>query len=105
MPDNITLTTELQAIIERTAQQAAAEAVSKYKKEVKPKRTNRAYLSIKEFAEHFGMKKQTVSKLIKERKIHAIMPLGTTMWRIPISEIENYEKKSRIQTQKDIFTY
>jgi hypothetical protein len=28
---------------------------------------------------------------------------GTTTWRIPIGEIEKYDKKSRKQTQKNIF--
>jgi excisionase family DNA binding protein len=97
MPENITLTNDqLQAIIERT--------IAKYKKEVKPKKTNRKYVSIKEFAEYFGMHKQGISKLIRERKIYAEQMYGTTAWRIPVEGIENYKQNSRKQTQKDFFT-
>lgn len=78
------------------------EALRRFIKD-KPKEHKRLYVSIKEFAAYFGMHKQSISNLIRERKIYAEQMFGTTAWRIPIEEVENYKEKSRKTTKKDIF--
>jgi len=61
------------------------------------------YVRIKDFAEIFCLTKQTVSNLIRARKIYAELMFGTTTWRIPIQEVERYQKNSRKQTKNDVF--
>ena len=100
MSENITLSTEqLQQIID----EAVSKALARYIKE-KPKEAKRNYLTIREFAAYFSMHKPSINNLIKEGKIYAFQAYGTTAWRIPKSEIEEYEKKSRKKTKNDIFT-
>lgn len=97
MTEKISITpSELQEIIEQ--------AISKFKKDVKPEKSKRKYLRIREFAEIFGMHKQSIHDLILKKKINAIQMDGTTAWRIPISEVERYEKESGKSTKKNIFT-
>jgi hypothetical protein len=60
------------------------------------------YIRIKDFVEIFCLHKQSVSMLIKQRKVYAEKMYGTTAWRIPIEEVERYQKNSRSQTQKGI---
>jgi excisionase family DNA binding protein len=62
---------------------------------MKQKTMNSKYVSIRHFAEHFGINKQTVSSLIKRGKIKAMMMYGTTMWRIAVEEIEVYKQNSK----------
>jgi excisionase family DNA binding protein len=83
-------------------QEIIKEALRRFIKD-KPKESKHRYVSIKEFATYFGMHKQSISNLIRERKIYAEQMFGTTAWRIPIEEVENYKEKSRKQTKKDIF--
>lgn len=82
---------------------AVAAGIAKFAEKNKPLKRKK-YLSIKEFAEEFGMHKASINNLIKEGKIKAFQAYGTTAWRIPYSEKEEYEKKSWKQTKKNIFT-
>jgi hypothetical protein len=61
------------------------------------------YITIKDFAEIFCVTPAAVHKWVLQRKIEAIQLEGTDLWRIPISEIEDYKKRSRIKTNKDVF--
>ncbi|MDR3244494.1 MAG: helix-turn-helix domain-containing protein [Elusimicrobiota bacterium] len=84
---------EIQSIIEQ-----AISKVIKIKKPIK-----KEYLSVKEFAEVFGLHRSSVHEFILKKQIEAIQLKGSSIWRIPISEIEIYKEKSRKQTKKDIF--
>jgi excisionase family DNA binding protein len=65
---------------------------------MKQKTMDRKYVSLREFANYFNINKQTVSSLIKRGKIKAMMMYGTTMWRIPVEEIEVYKQNSIAKT-------
>lgn len=61
------------------------------------------YATIKEFATKFNVTASAVHKWILEKKIQAIQLDGTNLWRIPITEIDNFEIRSQKSTQENIF--
>lgn len=52
----------------------------------------RAYMSIEEIAEYFGISTRTVRRLMTDRKLSANRIGG--QWRIPIKEIEALEQRT-----------
>lgn len=55
-------------------------------------RVGRAYMSIEEVAEYFGISARTVRRMMSRQELSANRIGG--QWRIPIADIEAFEKRT-----------
>jgi DNA-binding transcriptional regulator YiaG len=67
-----------------------------------PKLRTGGFVKISEFAREFNVTVAAVHKWIMKRKIFA-QKIGERIWRIPVSEIEDFRKRNLKKTRQDYF--
>jgi DNA-binding transcriptional regulator YiaG len=99
------VTAELSANqIEQIAEIITAKIADKLKRPAASQAKLRAggFVKISDFAREFNVTVSAVHKWILKRKVFA-QKVGERIWRIPVSEIEEFRKRNLKKTRQDYF--